>query len=228
MRILVVEDQPPLVASVFAYFEPRGHRLDAAPDGVTGLHLALTQDYDVILLDWMLPRMDGPAFLQALRTAGRRDVPVLMLTARVGVPDKVAGFRAGADDYLTKPFALAELEVRIDAVVARARGAHRQDVLVVGDLRYDVRTLEAMRGTRALRLYPAGRRLLETLMRASPGVVARRDLEFALWGDDPPEGNALRSHVHDLRREVDGPGEPPLIHTLPRVGYRLACGDGAA
>lgn len=222
MRILVVEDHPPLVTSLFAYFEPRGHQLDAAPDGVTGLNLALTQGYDVVLLDWMLPRMDGPQVLQALRASAARDVPVVMLTARDEVPDKVAGFRAGADDYLTKPFALAELEVRIDAVVGRARGAHRHDVLAVADLRYDLRTLQVARGARAVHLYPAGRKLLDALMRASPAVVPRRDLEYALWGDDPPEGNALRSHVHELRRAVDGAGEPPLIHTVPRVGYRLA------
>ncbi len=222
MRILVVEDQPPLVASLFAYFEPRGHLLDAAPDGVTGLHLALTQDYDVILLDWMLPRMDGPDVLRRLRASGAREVPVVMLTARDEIPDKVAGFRAGADDYLTKPFALAELEVRIEAVVGRARGAHRQPVLAVGDLSYDLRTLEVARGARTLRLFPAGRKLLEALMRASPSVVSRRDLEYALWGDDPPDGNALRSHIHELRREVDLPGETPLIRTLPRIGYRLS------
>lgn len=228
MRILVIEDQPALVASLFAYFEPRGHRLDAAPDGVTGLSLALTQDYDAILLDWMLPRMDGPEVLRSLRAAGAREVPVVMLTARDDVPDKVAGFRAGADDYLTKPFALAELEVRIEAVVGRARGAHRHDVLVVADLRYDLKTLDVVRGTRPLRLFPAGRRLLEALMRASPSVVGKRDLEYALWGDDPPDGNALRSHVHELRREVDPPGAVPLIRTLPRIGYRIGADGGGA
>lgn len=225
VRILVVEDQPPLVASLFAYFEPRGCVLDAAPDGVTGLGLAVSRAYDVMLLDWMLPRLDGPGVLRRLRASDARELPVIMLTARGEVPDKVAGFRAGADDYLAKPFALAELEVRIEAVVARTRGAHRQDALVVGDLRYDLRTLDVVRAGRTLRLFPAGRRLLEVLMRASPAVVPRAELEYALWADDPPDGNALRSHVHELRREVDPPGAAPLIHTLPRVGYRIAAVD---
>ena len=112
MRLLVVEDNRNLVANLFDYFEARGHTLDAAPDGVTGLHLATTQQYDAVVLDWMLPRMDGPEVLRKLREEHPADVPVIMLTARDELPDKIAGFRAGADDYLTKPFALPELEVR--------------------------------------------------------------------------------------------------------------------
>ena len=111
MRLLVIEDNRDLVANLFAYFESRGHVLDAAPDGITGLHLALTQPYDAVVLDWMLPRMDGPQVLRKLREEGHSDMPVVMLTARDELPDKLAGFRAGADDYLTKPFDLPELEV---------------------------------------------------------------------------------------------------------------------
>ena len=149
MRVLVVEDNRNLVANLFDYFEARGYTLDAAPDGPTGLHLAVTQDFDAIVLDWMLPRMDGREVLSRLRDAGR-DVPVLMLTARDELPDKIAGFRAGADDYLTKPFDLPELEVRLEALVARASGRGRSRVLQVGDLRLDLTTLEATRdGQRA-------------------------------------------------------------------------------
>ena len=118
MRLLVVEDNQSLVANLFDYFEARGHVLDAAPDGPTGYHLASTQAYDALVLDWMLPRLDGREVLRRLREAGH-DMPVLMLTARDELPDKIAGFRAGADDYLTKPFQLPELEVRIEALVAR-------------------------------------------------------------------------------------------------------------
>src|SRR5690606_18139441 len=109
MRLLVIEDNRSLVANLFAYFEARGHALDAAPDGVTGLHLATTQAYEAIVLDWMLPRMDGREVLRRLRETHASDVPVIMLTARDELPDKIAGFRAGADDYLTKPFELPEL-----------------------------------------------------------------------------------------------------------------------
>lgn len=221
MRLLVVEDNRNLMANLFDYFEARGHQLDAAPDGVTGLHLAVTQNFDAVVLDWMLPRMDGPAVVAALREAGH-EVPVLMLTARDELPDKIAGFRAGADDYLTKPFELAELEIRLEALVTRARGRQRPHLLEVGDLRLDLDTLEASRGGRPLHLYPAGRKLLEVLMKASPAAVPRDRLELALWGEDPPDGDMLRSHVYELRRAVDGPFATKLIRTLPRVGYRIA------
>lgn len=226
MRLLIVEDNPSLVANLFDYFEVRGHVLDAAPDGPTGLHLAGTQHYDAVVLDWMLPRLDGREVLQRLRETGSA-VPVLMLTARDELPDKIAGFRAGADDYLTKPFALPELEVRLEALVARATG-RRARVLEIGDLRYDLGSLEATRAGRLLHLYPACRKLLEVLMLASPAAVTRERLEHALWGDAPPDRDMLRSHVYELRRAVDGSFEQKLIHTLPRVGYRLATTEGPA
>lgn len=221
MRLLVIEDNMNLVANIVAFLEVRGHVLDAAPDGITGLHLALTHDYDALIVDWMLPRMDGPDVIRRLREEGRSDVPVIMLTARDELPDKIAGFRAGADDYLTKPFDLPELEIRLEALQVRSRGRGRSTMLEVEDLRLDLATLEATRGGRVLHLYPAGRRLLEVLMRASPAVVARHQLEAALWGDDPPDGDMLRSHIYELRRAVDAPGAAKLIQTVPRVGYRL-------
>jgi DNA-binding response OmpR family regulator len=221
MRLLVVEDNRNLVANLFDYFEARGYALDAAPDGPTGLHLALTQDYDAIVLDWMLPRMDGRELLMRLRDAGRQ-VPVLMLTARDELDDKIKSFRGGADDYLTKPFDLPELEVRLEALAARASGGRGRRVLQVADLRLDLSTLEVTRGGRSLHLYPACRKLLELLMQASPAAVSRERLERGLWGDSPPDGDMLRSHVYELRRSVDGPFSHKLIHTLPRVGYRLA------
>lgn len=220
MRLLVVEDNQSLVANLFDYFEARGHVLDAAPDGPTGYHLASTQAYDAVVLDWMLPRQDGREVLRRLREAGH-DMPVLMLTARDELPDKISGFRAGADDYLTKPFQLPELEVRIEALVARASGRGRGRVLEVADLRYDLTTLDVTRAGRSLHLYPACRKLLEVLMRASPAAVTRERLEQALWGDDPPDGDMLRSHVYELRRSIDGPWPVKLLHTLPRIGYRL-------
>ena len=222
MRLLVIEDNRSLVANLFEYFEARGHTLDAAPDGITGLHLATTQTYDVVVLDWMLPRMDGREVLQRLRADANAATPVIMLTARDELPDKIAGFRAGADDYLTKPFALPELEVRIEALIARVSGRGRNRTLEVEDLRLDMATLEVTRAGQPLHLYPACRKLLETLMQASPAAVSRERLEHALWGDDPPDGDMLRSHIYELRRSVDGPFPVKLIHTLPRVGYRLA------
>ena len=221
MRLLVIEDNINLVGNIAAYLEARDHVLDAAPDGITGLHLALTHEYDALIVDWMLPRMDGPDLIRRLREEGRSDVPVIMLTARDERPDKIAGFRAGADDYLTKPFDLPELEIRLEALLLRSRGRSRSTALEVEDLRLDLATLEATRGGEPVHLFPAGRRLLEVLMRASPAVVTRQQLESALWGDDPPDGDMLRSHIYELRRAVDGGAAVKLIQTVPRVGYRL-------
>jgi len=221
MRLLVIEDNRQLVANLFDYFEARGHVLDVAPDGVTGLHLATTQSYDALVLDWMLPRMEGPELLRRLRLEQGSEVPVIMLTARDELPDKIAGFRAGADDYLTKPFALPELEIRLEALLLRAQGRNPRKRLQVADLVLDLGTLEVQRAGQVLHLYPACRKLLEVLMRASPAAVTRQQLEFALWGDEPPDGDLLRSHVYELRRCMDAPFTTKLLHTLPRVGYRL-------
>ena len=225
MKLLVVEDHQPLVANLFNYFEPRGYELDAAPDGLVGLHLTVTQRYDAILLDWMLPRMEGPSMLKTMRERGI-DTPVLMLTARDQLPDKIAGFRSGADDYLLKPFALSELAARIEAVLRRAQGGGRR-TLQVADLSYDLDTLEVTRQGRLLKLNPVGLKLLAVLMQKSPHVLRREVLEEALWGDDCPDSDSLRSHVHQLRQVIDKPFEKPLLHTVHGVGYRLAEGrDG--
>lgn len=217
-RVLVVEDNVGLVANLFAYLEPRQFSLDAAQDGRTGLHLALTVEYDAIILDWMLPRLDGPEVVKHLRDKGSA-VPVLMLTARDELPDKISGFKAGVDDYVTKPFEFAELEVRLEALIARSKGRGR--VLQVGDLRFDLAKQEVTRDGELLQLYAGCKKLLEALMRASPGVVAREQLETVLWGDSPPDRDMLRAHIYELRKVVDGPFVKKLIHTLPRQGYRL-------
>jgi DNA-binding response OmpR family regulator len=224
MKLLIVEDNLSLVTNLFEYFEARGHVLDAAPDGVTGLHLAINNSHDAIMLDWTLPRLQGPDLVRRMRNEPSQNTPVLMLTARDALSDKLTGFHAGADDYLTKPFALPELEVRLHALIARG-GARARPVLEVGDLRLDTGTLLASRGGETLKLYPACRKLLEALMRASPAVVSRESLEHTLWGDSPPDADLLRSHIYELRRAVDDEHAVKLIHTVPRVGYRLGSAD---
>jgi len=221
-RILIVEDNASLVANLFAYLEARDYTLDAAQDGESGLHLALTTSYDAIVLDWMLPRLDGLEVVKRIRARGAA-TPVLMLTARDDLPHKIAGFRSGADDYLTKPFALAELEVRLESLIARNVGRSR--ILEVGDLKMDLGTLEVTRAGRSVQLYAGCKKLLEALMRASPAVVAKSRLEAILWGEDPPDGDMLRSHIYELRKSVDGPFPLKLIHTVPKVGYRIAPGE---
>ena len=220
IRILVIEDNRDLVGTLFDYFEARDYSMDSAPDGKTGLTLAQSNHYDVIVLDWNLPRLSGLEVLEQLRAAGKA-TPIIMLTSRGEVEDKVSGFRGGANDYLTKPFALQELEVRIEALVKPV--ANRVNtVLRVGDLEYDRASMQVRRGDQVLHVYPACRRLLEVLMQASPSAVTREDLEFAVWGDEPPDADRLRSHIYDLRKVIDGPFNDKLLQTLPRIGYRLA------
>ena len=220
MKILIVEDELKTADYLRKGLTEQGCAVDMAHNGIDGQHLALENAYDVIVLDAMLPGLDGFSVLRAVRAV--RQTPVIMLTARDELPDKIAGFRAGADDYLTKPFALPELEVRLEALMARVHGRQRRKVLEVHDLKLDLATLEATRAGQPLHLYPACRKLLETLMQASPAAVTRQQLEHALWGDHPPDGDMLRSHIYELRRSVDGPFPVKLIQTLPRTGYRLA------
>lgn len=222
MRVLIVEDNRRLLANLFEYFERNGHILDAAPDGVIGKRLASTQRYDVIVLDWMLPRLDGFQLLKYLREEKKIDTPIIMLTARDELPDKLSGFNAGADDYLTKPFEFAELEVRLQALVTRASRAGRNKCLAVADLQFDLDTQKIYRDGEEIQLFPVLRKLLKILMENSPAVVSRESLEEALWGDQPPESDRLRAYIYDLRRQIDTPFKNKLIHTVPRCGYRIA------
>jgi DNA-binding response OmpR family regulator len=227
MRVLVIEDNRDIAANLMDFLEARGHTPDAAGDGLTGLHLATVNDYDAILLDLMLPGMDGLALCRKLRLEAGKHTPVLMLTARDSLDDKIAGLEAGADDYLVKPFALREVEARLKALVRRTRGVERKR-LQVADLVYDTGTLAVTRGDRAIELPPIPQRMLEVLMRASPNVVTREEMEFAVWGDTPPDSDSLRAHMHVLRNAIDKPFEKALLRTLRGVGYQLADTDAPA
>ena len=221
MRILIVEDNPDILANVLDYLQLKGYTVDCAQDGLGGLHLAATQTYDLIVLDVMLPGIDGFQICRRLREDARLDVPVIMLTARDTLDDRIHGFGTGADYYLVKPFALSELHARIQAVLRWARGG-RSHELRVGDLSFDVETLQVRRSGRTLKPHPFGLKLLEILMRKSPAVVRREELERELWGDDCPDSDSLRSHIHQLRQVVDKPFGSPLLHTVHGIGYRLA------
>lgn len=224
MHILLVEDNRDLAANVGEFLESRGHVVDYAADGLTGLHLAATNRYDALVLDLGLPGIDGLALCKRLREDARSNVPVLMLTAKDTERDKLTGFEVGTDDYLVKPFSLAELHARLKALARRA--GSRAEVLQVADLRFDVRTLIVRRGGQRVNLTPVGLKLLERLMRVSPGVLSRQDAERAIWGDDPPDSDAaLRGHIHSLRQALDQGFEPRLLHTLHGVGYRLTPDD---
>jgi len=221
-RILLIEDHRDIAEMIGDYFAPRGFVVDHAADGVTGLHLAVVEPFDVIVLDLMLPGLDGLGVCRKLREEARIDTPILMLTARDTQHDKIAGLDAGADDYLVKPFDIRELEARVNALLRRRRGAVTSEILQVGDLVFDTGTLDVERDGQHLVLTPIGLKMLLALMRASPRVVSRRDLEREVWGDEPPDSDALRSHLYTLRKVIDKPFDRPLLHTVHGAGYRLA------
>ena len=221
MRVLIVEDNRDLAGNLVDYLQSQGHVVDSAMDGITGLHLAVTGDFDAIVLDLALPGLDGTQLCHRLRAEGRA-TPVLMLTARGELEDRIQGLDIGADDYLVKPVPLKELEARIRAQVRRARGGLEQPRLQVADLVLDERTMSVTRAGQAIVLTRLGYQVLRVLMRASPAVVSRQRLEAEVWGDQPPETDSLRSHIHLVRRAIDHPFPTPLLHTVHGVGYRLA------
>lgn len=225
--ILLVEDNRNISEMVGEYLERRGFTVDYARDGSDGLRLAADNSYDVIILDLMLPRMDGLEVCRRLRNDSKKSTPVLMLTARDTLDDKVRGLEAGGDDYLVKPFAIQELEARIRALIRRDRRQVSAEVLQVGDLVLDTATLRVHRGGRELQLSPIGLRLLAILMRESPRVVSRRDIEREIWSDSLPDSDTLRSHLYNLRKVIDKPFEQPLLHTIHSAGYRLAAPEQA-
>lgn len=221
MRLLVIEDNRDILANLADYLELKGYVVDCAADGLTGLHLAATQHYDLIVLDLMLPGMDGFALCERIRGGESGAVPIIMLTARDALEDRLRGFHTGADDYLTKPFAMPELVARIEAVLKRSQSRHKRE-LRVHDLVYDLETLEVSRAGVPLHVGPTGLKLLSVLMSKSPAVVRREVLEEALWGDAPPDSDSLRSHIHALRQQIDRSFETPLVQTVHGIGYRLA------
>ena len=221
-NLLLVEDHQDIAEMVVDYLEQRGFEMDYAADGVTGLHLAVTNDYDAIVLDLMLPGLDGLEVCRKLRQEARKNTPLLMLTARDALQDKIVGLDVGADDYLVKPFEVQELEARIRALIRRGRNQVSPEMLRVGDLELDTGTLNLRRAGSELSLTPIGLRILSVLMQASPRIVSRKQLENQVWGDLLPDSDTLRSHLYNLRKVIDKPFDKRLLHTVQNAGYRLA------
>lgn len=219
MRILLIEDDLDIAANVGDYLEGVGHQVDFAYDGISGMHLALTREFDAIVIDWMLPGMDGTDLCRKLRRDAQCCVPALMLTARDTLADKLEGFEAGVDDYLVKPFALQELEARLRALDRMRRSAPRE--LIIADLVLDPDARSVRRDSRRLEVHGTAFEILHLLMQRSPNVVRREELEAKLWGDDPPQSDVLRSQIYALRRIIDKPFERDLLRTVRGYGYQL-------
>lgn len=227
MRVLIIEDDLDIATNLYEFLEGRGNVVDLARDGVTGMHLAVSDEFDAIVLDLGLPGIDGLSLCGKLRREARRDVPILVLTARDVLDDKLAAFDCGADDYLVKPFALREVEARLKALVSRRRGRVVDRKLVAGPIEFDTSSLAVAVDGRPVHLSRKCLRLLEMLMSAPNRVYSRAELEQALWGDEHPQSDSLRSHMHLLRRALtDGRGHSP-IETVHGVGYRFAAHDGS-
>jgi DNA-binding response OmpR family regulator len=222
VRVLIIEDDPAIAANLYDFLEGRGHVVDAASDGITGLHLALTGGFDAIVLDLGLPGMDGLTLCRRLRDDARNDTPILMLTARDTVAEKLEGFAHGTDDYLVKPFALKEVEARLSALHRRRAGRVAIKQLTVGDLVLDPRSLRVHFRGKEVRLPPKCIRLLRVLMAEPDRLFSRKDLETAVWGGEHPSSDSLRSHMHVLRRELARAGGYDPIENLHGQGYRLA------
>lgn len=219
-RVLIVEDDATIAGNLYSFLEARGFAPDAAYDGRAALSLLTSQHFDVVILDVGLPGMDGYGVLRALRTEHMSPVPVLMLTARDELDDKLAGFSHGADDYLTKPFALAEVEARLHALIQRASGAVGTPVRRWGALSYDSRTRAVAVGAQSVHLTRKSCMILDALLRDPGRVVPRAELESLLWGNEPPSSDALRSQVHLLRKALADAGFDG-IETVHGTGWRL-------
>ncbi|WP_455924576.1 response regulator transcription factor [Pseudomonas putida] len=225
MHILIAEHNQPSSVDIHAWLTTHGHQVTCVADGITGLHLAATQGFDAVVFNAALPGINGHQACERLRSAGRTQLPFVLISPAHELEDVLRGFRMGADDYLAGPFHPCELLARLEAVVRRlARPKAR--VLEVDDLTYDLDTLNVKRGEQAIALNPTSLHLLELLMRKSPAVVSRKEMLDAVWGGAAPNSDSLRSNVHLLRRGVDKPFFTPLIHTSHGVGYQLARRQG--
>jgi DNA-binding response OmpR family regulator len=221
VRILIIEDDHTIATNLYDYLSARGHCVDAAPDGLTGARLAMSHPFDAIVLDLGLPGLDGIRLCEKLRVEAHLETPVLMLTARDTLQDKLKGFESGADDYLVKPFALKELEARLHALHNRSRGRVSQKPLVAGDLTFDPRTLQIRFAGRDVKLPPKCIRLLEVMLPSPGRVFSRSELESAVWGDTQETSDTLRTHMRVLRRALVEAGGRDPIETVHGLGYRL-------
>ena len=219
-NILVVEDNREILSNITMFLENRNYTVDCADNAMTAMYLIGNNHYDVIVLDIMLPGdANGYDICKTMRQCNN-NTPVIMLTAKDSVEERLEGFESGTDDYLVKPFSLDELEARINAIYKRSTSAS-QSMLSVGDLSFNTETYSVLRQGKQIELNPTLYKLLEILMRSSPNVVKKEIIENYIWGDDIPESNVLKTTVHMLRKKIDFEFDRSLIHTMRGIGYYI-------
>lgn len=225
LKILIVEDNVAISKNIAAFFESKNILLDFAYDGVQACHLALNDFYHVVVLDIAMPKMDGLTVCKQLREKSERHIPIIMLTARDSLDDKLTGFAQGADDYLTKPFALEELYVRCLALAQRHM-LNQPKVLSLGEgvqrLTLDSTTKKVIRNNQNIHLQPIPFAILQALMEAHPRAITRSELCQRIWGEEQTSSDALRSHLYQLRKAIDKPFDHAVIKTIHGVGFGLS------
>ncbi|MYM81282.1 response regulator [Duganella sp. FT50W] len=224
LAILVVEDHPTIARQVVTFLDGLRWHTDHAATGALAIELATREAYDVVLLDLNLPDVDGLDVCRAIKQRAPRNVPVLMLTARDAFEDKARGFHEGADDYLTKPFDLRELALRCEALARRGQ-LHVKQQLQLGPLTLLQREKSALFHNAPLALTQIGFKLLLKLCTMYPQAVSRSALMHEVWGANPPDSDALKSHIYALRKQLEQAGAETMIVTIPQLGYRLVLSD---
>ena len=225
LSLLLIEDNQTIAAQLTEFFEGHGWVVDYASHGTQGVELALKQNFDVILLDLNLPDIDGLEVCARIKQQAKVNPPILMLTARDAFEDKAAGFGTGADDYVTKPFEFRELALRCQAL-ARRHKLHKSHRIDIGDLVIKQNESIVIRKGQPLKLTNIGFKILLALAEAYPQAVSRSNLIFKVWGDVPPDTDALRTHIYSLRNVLDKPFDSNMLTTITNVGYKLelVCG----
>jgi two-component system, OmpR family, response regulator len=221
MRLLLIEDDPVISSFVTKGLREAGFAVDNAADGEDGLHLALLEPYDAVIVDLMLPKLDGLTLIARLRKT-KPNIPILILSAKRSVDDRVKGLQTGSDDYLTKPFAFSELLARVQALIRRATGTPDPTRLEVADLAIDLLSRQVTRGEQAIELQPREFQLLEYLMRSAGRVVSKTMIMEHVWDlNFDPQTNIVEARISKLRDKIDRDHEKKLIHTIRGAGYVL-------
>ncbi|REL28198.1 DNA-binding response regulator [Thalassotalea euphylliae] len=220
IKLLLIEDNHTIATQITSFLENHGWQVDFAATGRQGIDLALSEYFDVVILDLNLPDIDGLEVCEQIKANSNHNPPILMLTARDAFEDKARGFGRGADDYLTKPFDFRELALRCEAMARRPK-LHENTIVAQGQLHLNIRAFEAKWGKQPIKLTKVGFTILHKLLKEYPYPVSRSELSMHIWGDEPPQSNALKSHIYALRKSLESSVDKPILHTISNIGYQL-------